>query len=85
MDKEKETKRIVFRNPNKSMITRRDSREVGGHSWAQETKRNGMELSVLQLKENGIPQPHRWWNDSKKQVISVQEYQCSESWISERE
>ena len=53
----------VFQIPNESRITRRDSREDIGHSSALETKRNGMELSVLNLKENEIPPPHRWWND----------------------
>ena len=38
----------------------------------QETKRSGTELWVIHLKETGILQPLRWWNDSKKQVI-----QCS--------
>ena len=36
--------------PNKSRITRRDSREDTGHSSALETKRSGMELSTAHLK-----------------------------------
>ena len=46
----------------------RDSREDTGHSSALETKRSGTELSITHLKENGIPSPRRWWNDSKKPV-----------------
>ena len=53
----------------RSRITRRDSREDTGHSLALETKRNGMELSVKHLKENGIPPPHKRWNDSKRRII----------------
>ena len=53
-------------NANKSRMMRRDSREDTGHSSALEMKRNGMELSAIHLKENGIPQPLRWWNDSEK-------------------
>ena len=59
----------VFQIPEKSRITRRDCREDIGHSSAPETKRNGMELTVVRLKENEILPTHRWWNDSKKPVI----------------
>ena len=65
----KEIQNNVFQIPNKSRITREDSREDTGHSSALEAKRNGMELTVVHMKENGIPPPHRWWNDSKKPVI----------------
>ena len=67
-----ENKKNVFQIPKNSKITRRDSLEDSGHSSALETNRNGMELSVIHLKENGIPPPHRWRNDSKKPVT-----QCS--------
>ena len=66
------TKRIqrnVFRIPNESRITRRDSRKDTGHSSALETTRIGVELSVFRLREHEILPPHRWWNDSKKPVI----------------
>ena len=77
----KEIQNNVFHIPNKSRITRRDSREDTEHSSTLETKRNGMELSVKHLKENGIPPPHKWWNDSKKPVT-----QCSRAsvlWVVE--
>ena len=44
----------VFLIPNKSRITRRDSREDTGHSKALETKRSG---TATHLKDNGIPSP----------------------------
>ena len=56
----------VSQIPNKSRSTQKYFRKDTGHSSALETKRSGMELSVRHLKENGIPQPHKWWNDSKK-------------------
>ena len=58
----------VCQIPKKSRSMRRDSRKDTGHSSAFETKRSGTELSVVHLKENGIPQSHRWWNDSKTPV-----------------
>ena len=72
MDKREEILKNVFQIPNRSRITRRDSREDAGHSFVLETKRNGMEFSLANLKENGILPPHRGWNDSKEPVI-----QCS--------
>ena len=63
-----EIQKNVFQVPNKSRITRRDSREDTGHSQARETKRNGTELSATHLMENEILSPHRWWNESKKPV-----------------
>ena len=48
----KEVQNNVFQIPEKSRTTRRDSREDIGHSSAPETKKNGMELTVLHLKEN---------------------------------
>ena len=68
----------------KSKNMRRDSRDDTGHSSALETKGSGTELSVTQLKENGISLPHRWWNDSKKPVTQYQEHQCIELWNSEK-
>ena len=66
-----EIQKNVFQIPNKSRITRRDSREDTGHPSALETKRNGMELAVLQLKENGIPQPHMMerFKETSKQTV----------------
>ena len=64
-----EIQKNVFQIPYKSRITRRDSREDTGHSLALETNWNGVELSVIHLKEHGILLPHRWWNDSKKRVL----------------
>ena len=55
--------RNLFQIPNKSRSMLRDSREDTGHSSALETKRSGTELSAIHLKENGIPQLRRWWND----------------------
>ena len=43
----------VFRIPNKSRITRRDSRENNGRSWAQNMKKNGTERAPTILKDNG--------------------------------
>ena len=63
-----EIQKDVFQIPNKSRITRSDTREDTGHSWAQEMKRSGTELSATLVKENEIPLPHRWWDASKKPV-----------------
>ena len=57
---QREVQRNVFRIPNESRITRRDSRKDTGHSSALETTRNGVELSVFRLKEHEILPPHRW-------------------------
>ena len=65
----KEIQKNVFQIPNKSSISRRDSREDTGNFSPLVMNKNGMEPSVFQLKENGILQPHRWWNDSSKLVI----------------
>ena len=67
-----EMQKDVLQIPNKSRISRRDSRDDIGHSSALETKRSGTELSATHLKEHGIPSLHGWWNDSKKPVT-----QCS--------
>ena len=58
-------------NSEKLRLTPRNSREDTRHSSALETRRSGMELSVTHLKENVLPSPHRWWNDSTKQVHPV--------------
>ena len=63
---------VYFKFKEKPRSMRRDSsREDTGHSSSLETRRNGLELSVIHLKGKVIPQPHRWWNDSKKLVIPV--------------
>ena len=54
----KEIQKNVFQTPNTSRITRRDSREDIGHSFNLVMKRNGMELTVILLQENGISLPH---------------------------
>ena len=64
--------RNEIRIPIKSRITRRDSRKATWHFLDQDTKRSGTELLVTNLMENGIPQLHRWCNDSQKLVT-----QCS--------
>ena len=61
--------RIVFRMPKKSSITQWDSRKDIGHSWVQGRKRSGMEAPLTLKKSNGIVQPKKWSNDSKKLVI----------------
>ena len=38
-----------------------------------ETKRSGMGTAITNPKENGIPLPHTWYNDSKIQVIQFSE------------
>ena len=43
-------------------------------------KRSGAELSATHLKENWIPSPNRWRDDSKNLSPSIQEHQFSESW-----
>ena len=63
-----EIQKNVFQVPNKSRITRRDSREDTGHSQARETKRDGTELSATHQMENRILSSLRWWNESKKPV-----------------
>ena len=60
----RESKRIVFQIQTKSRCTRRDSRKDIGRSLVLETQRSGMETATINLKENGIPLPHRWYNDS---------------------
>ena len=48
----KEIQNNVYQIPQKSRITRRDSREDTGHSSALKTLINGMELPGMHLKEN---------------------------------
>ena len=55
--------RIVFRMPNRPRITQI------GHSWVQGRKRSGIEVLLTLKKGNGMVQPTRWCNDSKKLVI----------------
>ena len=77
---------FVFRIQRKSRNTRRDSRRDTGRSSVLETKRSGMDLFFIHLKENGTLQSLKWWNDSKKnRSSSIQEYQCFESWNCEKE
>ena len=62
--------RIVFRMPNKSRITKWDSRKDIGHSWVQgRRKGSGMALLLTLKKGKGIVQPTKWSNGSKKLVI----------------
>ena len=85
MDKKKEIQHKVFQIPNKSRITRRDSRKDTGHSLDLEMKRNEMELTVTLLKENGF---HCRKNGEAIRGIgssSIQEHQCFESCNSEKE
>ena len=63
---------ICISNSEKSRNTRKDPRKDTGRSSVLEMKRSGMELFLIQLKVNGILEPLKWLNDSKKQVI-----QCS--------
>ena len=60
----RESKRIVFQIQTKSRCTRRDSRKDIGRSLVLETQRSRMETATTNLMENGIPLPHRWYNDS---------------------
>ena len=66
--REDEIQNNVFSNSEQVKSHAKNSREDTRLSSSLETKRNGMELSVIQLKEIEIPQPHRWWNNSKKPV-----------------
>ena len=63
--REEEIQNNVFQIPNKSRITRRNSRRGTGHSLDLGVERNGVETKFTFLKENGKPQPTRWWNDSR--------------------
>ena len=56
---------ICISNSEKSRNTRRDSRMDTGRFWVLEMKRSGLEFFVAHLKENGTPQPLRWWNEAK--------------------
>ena len=58
--------KIVFRSPNKSRITRQDSREDTGQSSAKKMEKNGTERTLVSLKENEIPSLLKWWDISKK-------------------
>ena len=66
---EKETMESVFRIQKKSRNTQRDSRKDTGRSSVLETKRSGMELSLVHLEENGTLQPLKWWNVSQILII----------------
>ena len=48
---------------------RRDSREDTGHSSALEAKRSGTELTAIHLDNDGIPPPHKWWNETGHPVF----------------
>ena len=75
---EKETKRSVFQIQKKTRCTRRDSRKDIGRFLALETKSNGMETAVTNLKENDIPSLQRWYSDSRKQVTGS--LRASQGW-----
>ena len=60
----KEIQKSVFRIPNKSRITRRDSREDTGHFYAQVMKKNGTERTPTHLEENRCIATE-WWDISK--------------------
>ena len=55
----------------KSRNTRKDSCRDTGCFSVLDTKRSGMELFLVHLKEKVTPQPFKWWNDSKIPVIQV--------------
>ena len=61
--------KIAFRIQKKSRITQWDSRKDIGHCWVQGRKRSGVEVLTMLRKGNGIVQPPKWCNDSKKLVI----------------
>ena len=63
--REEEIQNNVFQIPNKSRVTRRNSRRCTGHSLDLGVERNDVENKFTFLKENGKPQPTRWWNDSR--------------------
>ena len=69
----------VFQIPNTSRITRRDSREDIGHSFNLALKRNGMELTVILLQENGISLPQIVKRFEQSGQSSIQEHQYCES------
>ena len=69
MDTERKFREMFFEFRTSQELREEIFREDTGHSSVLQTKRNGMELSVTHLKDNGILPPHRWWNDSKKLVI----------------
>ena len=73
--------RTVFRMPKKSRITQWDSQKDIGHSWVQARKRSGMEVLTTLRKGNGIAQPRKWCNGSKKLVI--QNSKVSVPWVVE--
>ena len=71
-----EIQKNVFQTPNKSRLTRRDSREDTWLSSVLETKRSGAELSATPLKEMGF---HRHTNGGTIQrnwSPSMQKHQC---------
>ena len=85
---EKEMMEFVFRIQKKSRITRRDSRKDTGRSSVLEMKRkrSGMELFLLHLKENKIPQPVKMvarFKDTSHPVLK--RISAFKSWNSEKE
>ena len=80
-----ETMGVLLQTQKRSRHTRRDSRRDTGRSQVLETKRNGMELSVIHLKEMGFHSISDGGTTHRNRSSSVQEYQCVESWNSEKE
>ena len=56
----------ILKRPN---CLRKESHKDIGRSLALETKPSCMGTAITQMKESGIPWPHRWCNDSEEQVI----------------
>ena len=65
----KKIQKYVIRIPNKSRTTQKCSRVDIGHFSVQETKKNGTERTLANLKENGTPSLWKWWHESKNLVI----------------
>ena len=61
--------RNVFRMHKKSRLTRWDSQKDIGYSWVEARKKRGMEVLTTLRKENGIAQPTKWCDESKKLVV----------------
>ena len=74
----------VFQTPNKSRLTRRDSREDTGLSSVLETKRSGAELSATPLKEMGFRRRKNGGTIQRNRWPTVPENQCFQSWNSEK-
>ena len=69
MDKERTRRKLYFKfRKGQDVCEEVGSREDTGDSLALETNRSGMEVAMIHMKENGVPSPLRWWNDSKIQV-----------------